>query len=146
MESRQATEAHVEATRAALDAFNRRDKEAILELAADEFEIDWSRSMGPMKGVFRGREGFEEYLREQWEVFDDFHVEALEITPCGERHVAVTTRVSATGRGGVPVSATSSHLYTFDADGLLTRVTLYQSRDEAIADVGGDTARPTQRR
>jgi ketosteroid isomerase-like protein len=133
MKPPQATEAHLEATRRALDAFNRRDVEAMIALAADEFEIDWTRSLGPMQGVFRGREGLEEYLREQWEIFDEFNVEPLELTPCGERHVLVTTRVHATGRGGIPVSATSSHLYTFE-DGRLARVTLYQQPEEAIAD------------
>ena len=133
MKTQQATEARVQATLSVLDAFNRRDVEAMIARATDDFEIDWSRSLGPMQGVFRGREGLEEYLREQWEVFDEFHVEALELAPCGERHVLVTTRVHATGRGGVPVSATSSHLYTFE-NGRLARVTLYQGRDEAIAD------------
>jgi ketosteroid isomerase-like protein len=124
--------ANVETARAAIDAFNRRDMEAMLELAGDDFEYDWTRSRGPNAGVYRGTDGFQEFVNEQWEVFDEFRVEPHEFVPCGDRHVLVTTTVYATGRGGVPVNATSSHLYTFE-DGKLVRVTLYQERAEALA-------------
>ena len=70
-------------------------------------------------------------MDEQWSMFDDFRVEAHELIPRGN-HVVVPTTVRATGRDGVPVSANSVHLYTFE-DGRLVRITLYQDRDEALA-------------
>jgi len=127
---------NVELARAAIDAFNRRDMDAMLEIAGDDFVYDWSRSRGPYAKLYRGTEGFKEFTNEQWDVFEEFHVEPLEFVPCGDRHVLVTTTVRATGRGGVPVSATSSHLYEFDDDGHLVRITLFQEREEALAAAG----------
>jgi ketosteroid isomerase-like protein len=124
--------ANVEVTRQAIDAFNRRDLEAMLELAGENFVYDWSRSLGPNRGIYEGVEGFTEFVDDQWSMFEEFRVEPHEFVPCGERHVLVSTTVHARGRGGVPVSAKSSHLYTFE-DGRLVRVTLYQERDEALA-------------
>ncbi len=124
---------NVEIARRAIDAFNRRDMEAMLELAGDGFVYDWSRSLGPNANVYRGTEGLQEFAHEQWEVFEEFQVEPLEFVPCGDRHVVVTTIVRATGREGVPVSATSIHLYEIDDDGRLVRITLYQEREEALA-------------
>ena len=106
--------------------------DAMLEMAGDDFEYDWSRSLGLYAGVYRGPDGFQEFTNEQWDVFDEFQVEPHEFVPCGDRHVVVTSTVRATGRGGVPVSATSTHLYTFE-DGRLVRITLYQERAEALA-------------
>ncbi len=130
--SSSSAEANVEVARAAIEAFNRRDMDVMLELAGDDFEYDWTRSRGPNAAVYRGTDGFQEFVNEQWEVFDEFRVEPHEFVPCGDRHVLVTTTVYATGRGGVPVNATSSHLYTFEA-ARLVRVTLYQERAEALA-------------
>ena len=107
--------------------------DAMLEMAGDDFVYDWSRSLGLYAGVYRGPKGFREFTNEQWDVFDEFQVEPHEFVPCGDRHVVVTSTVRATGRGGVPVSATSSHLYTFGDDGRLARITLYQERAEALA-------------
>jgi hypothetical protein len=65
-------EANVEVVRGAIDAFNRGDVEAMLALAGEDFEYDWSRSVGPNSGIYRGPEGFMEFINEQWSVFDDF--------------------------------------------------------------------------
>jgi steroid delta-isomerase-like uncharacterized protein len=124
-------EANLEFVRHAMDAFNRRDMDAMLALAGDDFVYDWTRSRGPNAGVYRGPEGFKEFVDEQWSMFDEFRVEAHELIPRGN-HVVVPTTVRATGRDGVPVSANSVHLYAFE-DGRLVRITLYQDRDEALA-------------
>lgn len=124
-------EAKLEFVRRAMDAFNRGDLDAMLELAGEDFEYDWTRSRGPNAGIYRGPEGFKEFVSEQWSMFDDFRVEAHELIPCGD-HVIVPTTVHARGRDDVPVSASSVHLYTFKT-GRLVRITLYQERAEALA-------------
>ena len=43
---------NVEIVRAALDAYNRGDLEAMLKHAAPDCELDWSRSIGPQRGVY----------------------------------------------------------------------------------------------
>jgi ketosteroid isomerase-like protein len=59
----------VELVREAIDSVNRGDLRAALEDAADNFTMDWSNSIGPLRGVYRGREqvtGFLESFFEAW--------------------------------------------------------------------------------
>jgi ketosteroid isomerase-like protein len=125
-------EANLALVRRMIDAFNRRDMEAMLEQATEDFEYDWTRSRGLYAKVYRGPEGFKEFVNEQWTMFDDFRIEVHEMIPRGDRYVVVPGAVYATGRDGVPVSASSTHLYTFEG-GRIVRVALFQERDEALA-------------
>ena len=45
---------NVEIVRRATEAWNRRDLGAALACWRFDGEIDWSRSQGPLKGVYRG--------------------------------------------------------------------------------------------
>ena len=125
-------QANIEKVRAAVDAFNRRDREAMLALGDDDFVYDWTRTLGPNARVYRGREELMEFIDDQWSVFDDQHLDVHEYSPRGN-HVVVTATVHGRGRQGVPVRATSAHLYTFTEDGRLVRITLFQEREEALA-------------
>jgi ketosteroid isomerase-like protein len=125
------TEAHLETVRAAVDAFNRRDVEAMRALGGDDFVYDWSRSMAPNRGIYRGPEGFIEFAEEQWDMFSELEIEPQELIPRGN-HVVVPITVRARGREDIPVSANSAMLYTFE-EGRLVRITLYQGREEALA-------------
>jgi ketosteroid isomerase-like protein len=124
-------EANVEIVRKAIEAFNRRDVNAIAALAGDNFEYDWSRSIGPNAGVFHGPEGFFEFVQDQWSMFDEVRLAVHELIPRGP-HVVASTTVHGRGRDGIAVSANSASLYTFE-NGRLVRVTLYQNREEALA-------------
>jgi ketosteroid isomerase-like protein len=124
-------EANVLTVRRAIEAFNRRDVEAMIELAGDNFEHDWSRSMGPASGIYHGPEGFIDFVQDQWSMFDEVRLEAHELIPRGP-HVVATTTVHGRGRDGISVSANSASLYTFE-EGRLVRITLYQNREEALA-------------
>ena len=83
----------VDLARASVDAFNRGDLDWLLEHIDEDFEFDWSRSRGPLAGVYRGRAGLTEFCREQWETFETFHMEALEYIDCG-RFVVVPNKVT----------------------------------------------------
>jgi ketosteroid isomerase-like protein len=48
------SEENVETVRRYNDAWNRRDVTAWLALLSSGAEVDWSRSRGPLKGVYRG--------------------------------------------------------------------------------------------
>jgi steroid delta-isomerase-like uncharacterized protein len=124
--------ANVEVVRRAIDAFNRRDREAMLALGDDDFVYDWTRSLGPNSRLYRGRAELMEFIEDQWDVFDDQRLEVHEYIPRG-KNVVVTATVHGRGRQGVPVNATSAHLYTFDDGGRLKRITLFQEREEALA-------------
>jgi ketosteroid isomerase-like protein len=129
--SSSSTEANLETVRAAVDAFNRRDVDAMMALGHDDFVYDWSRSMAPNRGIYRGPQGFIEFAEEQWDMFSEIQIEPQELIPRGN-HVVVPITVRARGRDDIPVGANSAMLYTFEA-GRLVRITLYQGRDEALA-------------
>jgi ketosteroid isomerase-like protein len=121
-------ESQLELTRRAIDAFNSHDAEAMIELGVLEF--DWSRSIAPNKGIYRGEAGVREFIDDQWSTFDELRVEPDEFLPRG-RHVVVPITVRGRGRSGVPVRATSAQVYTFE-DGRPARIKLFQTRDEAL--------------
>ena len=58
-------ETNAELLRRSIDAFNRGGPEAALEDATDDFVMDWSNSIGPLKGVYRGKEA----VLEVWSSF-----------------------------------------------------------------------------
>jgi ketosteroid isomerase-like protein len=123
---------NVETVRAAIDAFNKGDMEAMLKIGyAEEFVYDWSRSMGPNRGIYRGVEGFMEFIHDQWSTFESVTLEAHDFIPNGD-YVVVPTTTHGRGRQGVSVTARSAQLYSFD-DGRLVRITLYPDRDQALA-------------
>jgi ketosteroid isomerase-like protein len=124
-------EARIEFVKRAIDLFNRRDADGMRSLAGDDFEYDWTRSLGPNRGVYKGPNGFFEFIRDQWEMFDPMHLEVDEYIARGN-HVVVPARIRGTGPQGVPVSAQATHLYTFE-DGRLVRITMFQEREEALA-------------
>ena len=128
-------EVRVQVVREAIDAFNRRDLDGILQIdIADDFVYDWSRGLGPNSGIYRGTEGFREFVNDQWSTFEEVRVEVHEMVPRG-RHVIVTATTHGRGRQGIPVRANSTLLYTFEGDSL-SRITLYQDRGEALTAAG----------
>ena len=126
------SEANVEFVRETIEAFNRGDLEWLLERVDDDFEFDWTRSRGPLAAVYRGPEGLTEFIREQWDTFESFAMEPSEFIDRG-RHVVVPNIVRARGRSGIEVSAEANHVFTLDPDGRVSRVTMYQRLDEALA-------------
>jgi ketosteroid isomerase-like protein len=123
---------NVQLARAAVDAFNRGDVEWMLERVDDDFEFDWTRSRGPLAGIYRGKEGFREFINEQWSAFETFVMEPKEFIDRG-RHVVVPNTVRAQGRSGIQVSADVIHVFTLGPDGRVVRVTMYQELEEALA-------------
>jgi hypothetical protein len=120
----------VELVRTAIDAFNRRDTEAMRAMA-EHAEYDWTRSVSPNRGVYRGVEGIFEFIDDQWSIFEEVHLEVLEMVPVGD-HVVATIVTHSRGREGVEVTARSAQLFTFD-DERMVRMTLYQETAEALA-------------
>jgi len=103
----------VELTWAVIDAFNRGDREWLLERIDDDFEFDWTRSRGPLAGIYRAGTDSPSFLREQWETFESFHMEATDFINRGHQ-VVVPDTVHAQGRNGIEVSAEASHVFTLE--------------------------------
>lgn len=116
----------------AYEALNQGDIESALAEASDDFEMDWSNSIGPAKGVYRGRDEVQAMWASYLDAFEDVQWEAEEFEAIGEATVVVATRFRARGRGsGVKVDATGAQLWRF-TDGVAVKVELHQSKGDAL--------------
>jgi ketosteroid isomerase-like protein len=125
---------NVDVVRQVLDAYSRRDLDALRTLNHPDLELDWSASRGSLAGVYRG---FEEGLRFYAEYYETFESSVI-VPDCfidvGDS-VVVPNVVYQRGRDAIEVSARSTLLYTL-RDGKVTRVCLFQEEDEALKAVG----------
>jgi ketosteroid isomerase-like protein len=124
---------NVEIVRAGLDAYNRRDWDVLLEHAGPDFVWDMSRAIGPQRGVYKLAD-LRSFLEDLATTFEFHRFEAHEFIEVGE-HVVVPTTAYARGRDGIEVEARTATVYTF-RDGAITRMTMYQGRQEALEAAG----------
>jgi ketosteroid isomerase-like protein len=126
---------NVEVVRQAHEAFNLRDLDALADLTGPDWVMDWSRSIGPQRGVYQGRSGVEEWIAAISEAFESFEILPLEYVSAGDR-IVVPTRVKGRGRGsGVVVDAEGVTLWELER-GKVVRLTLYGARQEALEAAG----------
>ncbi len=108
----------------------------VLELADPEIVADWSRSRGLGQGVYRGRAEVQGFLTGLLDVFDDIEFFHDEFIKAGGGSVIRVGGIRARGKGsGTPFSAKGAQVFEFDGD-VITRVTLYQDREEALEAAG----------
>jgi ketosteroid isomerase-like protein len=124
---------NVEIVKASIDAVNRGDWDAMLKDAAPGFEYDFSRAVGPWRGVF----GLDQ-ARRLWEEFaaswESFRVEPHEFIEVGD-HVVVPGAGHMVGRDGIEVEARVTFTWTI-RDGAIERVCMFQERGEALEALG----------
>jgi ketosteroid isomerase-like protein len=130
------SEENVEVVRRIIDAINRRDVDAVVESATDDFVTDWTNSRGLLSGVHRGRDqvraAFETFL-DPW---DSLRWEPKEVIELGDDRVLTVSRLQMRGRGsGVEVNARGASIWTI-RDGKAAAITLYQSKAEALEAAG----------
>ena len=70
-----------------------------MEAAADDFELDWSNSIGPAKGVYRGKEQVREVWTSFLEAFGALRWDPEEIVEVDERQGAKHQALPVEGRG-----------------------------------------------
>jgi ketosteroid isomerase-like protein len=98
--------------------------------------MDWSNSIGPLKGVYKGREAVLELWESFLEAWDDVQWDPQEIIELDDARLIVVNHVRMRGRGsGVEVEATGVQLWTI-TDGKGRSVKLYQSKSEALEAAG----------
>ena len=90
---------NVETTRAGLDAWSRRDIEALIELLHPE--VEWhpalQRLVGGEAAVYRGHDGVRELMRDTDDAASDVDVVVSEVYDLGER-VAALAQLALRGR------------------------------------------------
>ena len=116
------------------EAWNRGDLKTWLALFHPDAELDWSRSRGPLKGVYRGHRELETFWNEFWSTFVEALVEAHGFTDAGSE-VVVSNTAHMQGRDGIEVVARSALVYTVE-NGQITRLRLFQEQAEALEAVG----------
>jgi ketosteroid isomerase-like protein len=131
---------NIEIVRTTIDSINRRDLDQALEAAHEDFEADWSNSIAPHAGVYRGWERVRDLFEAFLEAWEELRWDPQEIVEVDEARVLVVNRVQGRGRGsGVEVDARSAQLWTITG-GEVRSVKLYQSKADALEAVG--PARP----
>ena len=126
----------MEIVRRVFDSINRADIDGALEAAADDFEVDWSNSIGPAKGIYRGKEQVRKVWTSFVEAFDVFRWDAEEIIEVDESRVIAVNHVRMRGRGsGIEVDAVGAQLWTI-REGIGRSIKLYQSKAEALEAAG----------
>ena len=112
-------------------AWSRRDAEGALVGADADTVADWSRSIGPMQGTYRGREELRAMWESSWEVWTENRLEPLRIHPNGDE-LLVEVRTHGRGRDGIELEARAVHAWCI-LEGRVIYVRLFQTLDDALA-------------
>jgi ketosteroid isomerase-like protein len=126
--------ANVEVVREALDAYTRRDLDALRALSDPDLELDWSASRGWLAGVYRGLDEALRFYAGYFEAFDEIVIEPDRFIEAGDS-VVVPNVARQRGRDGIEVSARSTLVFTV-RNRRLTRICLYQETEQALEAVG----------
>ena len=111
-------------------AWNGHDLTTWLASFSRDGEIDWSRSRGPLKGVYRGHGELQVFWDAFWSTFEDVQLEMHSFTEVGSE-VVVPNTAHVQGRQGIEVVARSTFVFTFE-NGQITRLRLFQEQAEAL--------------
>jgi ketosteroid isomerase-like protein len=128
------SEENVETVRRQTEAWNRRDLKTWMASFHPDAELDWSRSRGPLKGVYRGEGELEVFWHEFWSTFEDVQVELHGFTEASTE-VVVPNTAHMRGRQGIEVVARSTFVFTVE-NGRITRFRMFQERAEALEAAG----------
>jgi ketosteroid isomerase-like protein len=126
---------NVEVVQRHVEAWNRRDLGAYLATFASDAEIDWSRSRGPHKGVYRGHGEIKAFWDVWWSTFEDVQLETTHGFVEAGSEVVYSQTTHIRGREGIEVSARSTFLFTVEG-GLITRFRMFDERAEALEAAG----------
>ena len=126
---------NVETVQRSLNAFNRADVEALMEVCTEDFLFLPARSA--LHGGYRGEAGLRRFFEDNAETFEVFTVRIDEIHGAGDRVVAIgSLRVRPLG-GGPEADISTAMVYTFEA-GRVVRGEDFRERDAALRAAGLD--------
>jgi ketosteroid isomerase-like protein len=121
----------------ALDAFNRRDLDTLLELL--DPEVTWypalTTQLGGERTVFRGHQGIREMIREEDDALAEYHVAVSETRDLGDRLLAIG-RVRTEGKESEISLDSPWALLVEIKDGKAIRVRTFLDPDEALEAAG----------
>ena len=127
------SEQNVETVRSVIDAINREDWDAAFQDAAPGFELDFSRALGPYRGVYKldqARRFAEDFVA----TFESVRIEADQLIDAGE-HVVFLGTLYYRGRDGIEATVSGKQVWTI-RDAAIERFVMYQDRQEALEAAG----------
>jgi ketosteroid isomerase-like protein len=127
------SEENTELLKRAVDAYNRRDLEALLsELDPD---VEWRPALPGLLGAeaptYRGHEGIAEMLRDLYEVLDLIHFDYTEVRDLGDRVIAIGHIRTRGKASGVETEAPYANVADVE-NGKGIRIQGYLDVDEAL--------------
>jgi len=120
---------NVEIVKAKIDAYNREDWDAFFKDMAPSFELDFSRALGPWRGVY-GLDQIRRVLGEFRETWESTRMEPHEFIEAGDLVVMHST-MHVKGRGGIEVVSRAASVWTI-RNGAIERISMYQEKEEAL--------------
>ena len=133
---------NVEALRKAYAALSDRDFDALVELTDPDWVFDFSRSIGPQKGIYRGHGEIARFMAATEDAFEIFELSPIEFVVGSASRIVVRHHLRAKGRASglewerVPPVALVWEL----RDGKVIATTLYNTREEALEAAGAPSA------
>ena len=120
--------------RAGIEAYNRRDMEAMTEFFDADVELYIDAGLGN-PGTWRGHEGYRAMVAAWRDAFSQDQSEVLSVEMAGDRHLIAEMRQRAVGAGsGIPVEMTNFYLLEV-RDGRAVRFGIYADLETAVAAV-----------
>ncbi len=120
---------NVEIVKAAIDAINRKDWDAAFQDAAPGFELDFSRALGPYRGVYRLDQA-RRFAKDFSATFESVRWEADQLIDAGE-HVVLLGTIYYRGRDAIETTTSVKQVWTI-SEGAVERFVMYQERQEAL--------------
>jgi ketosteroid isomerase-like protein len=117
-----------------IQAFNGRDLTSAFSVWSSDAEIDWSRSKGPLKGVYRGQAELERFWAELWSTFGTIEVKTHGFIRAGA-DVVIPNSAHLRGREGLEVIVRSTFVYRVER-GQITRLRMFQKLADALDAAG----------
>lgn len=129
---------NVETVRGWIEAFNRRDLDALSRL--NDPAIEWQTSIeDPDATTHRGRDAVQRYIGGYVASFPDLRIEAMECFAVGGDRVLATSRFVGHSEHGVPMDWSLTTVSTVEG-GMIVRVEEYFDRAQALEAVGLSTS------
>lgn len=128
-------EQNVDLARRGMEAYNRGDIDAVLELFSPEVEV-YAPPDFINAGVFHGREGWLKWTAQWNEAWESFDIRVDRVEPIGQRFVVVDAHQVGRGRGsGVPVEQDVVYVYEIGDEGCVY-LAIHPDRERALEDIG----------
>jgi len=128
------SEGNAEITQRAIDAYNRRDFEAVRAISDPDIEVDWSASRGLEVGVYRGLDEVLRFYRTFLDTFERVEIEPDRFIESGDS-VVIPNTAHIGGRDGIETVARSAFVFKI-RNRRVASIRLYQETDDALEAVG----------